>query len=269
MAKWCIDYGHGGYDSGAINGTRYEKNDVKLLGDKLVALLIANGETVIKTRNGDEFVSLDERCNIANRNGVNYFVSLHRNSATSSSANGLETYSNIGAVNGKRLGTAIQNSILEKVPFTNRGYKEENFRVLVGTTMTAVLIELGFIVNSRDNDLFDKNINVIVEQIAKACLKEVGKTLKKPTTSTTPGVSGVTYRVVCGSFKDKANAEARCEEVQAKTGLKCFLVAEAINGVSMYRVICGSFENKANAENRAKEVTAKSGLSCFLIAVKL
>lgn len=268
MAKWCIDYGHGGYDSGAINGIRYEKNDVKLLGDKLVALLIANGETVIKTRVNDEFISLDERCNIANRNEVNYFISLHRNSATSSSANGLETYSNKGAVNGKRLGTAIQNSILEKVPFTNRGYKEEDFRVLYKTTMTAVLIELGFIVNSKDNELFDKNIDVIVEQIAKACLKEVGKTLKKPTTPSSTG-DKVTYRVVCGSFKDKANAENRCKEVQAKTGLGCFLVAEVIDGVSMYRVICGSFENKANADNRAKEVTAKTGLSCFLLAVRV
>lgn len=271
MANWCIDDGHGGSDSGAVDGSRYEKTDNKRIGDKVRALLKYNGENVFSTRVNDEYVSLDKRCEIANVGKANYFISLHRNSF-SNSANGLESYNYPRDTKGRGLATNIQNSILEKVPFTNRGIKEATFRVLVGTNMTAVLIELGFISNSGDNVLFDKHIDIIAEQIVRACLKEVGKTFKKPQpiTPETPNTGKkVMYRVICGSFKDKANAEKRVKDIQAKTGYNSFLVAEVVNGVVMYRVSCGSFEVKNNAQNRAYEIYEKTKFDCFLVAVKV
>ena len=136
--------------------------------------------------------------------------------------------------------------------------------------MSAVLVEIGFISNSNDNNLFDSNIDIIAEQIVKACLKEVNKTFNKPQPIVNkPVVEGVTYRVVCGSFKERANAEKRVKEIVANTGLSCFLLAEVIDGVSMYRVICGSFKDKFNAEKRVNEIRIKSGLTSFLIAVKI
>ena len=50
MAKWCLDYGHGGSDVGAIFGSRYEKNDVRKIGEKIRTHLLFNGEEVLLTR---------------------------------------------------------------------------------------------------------------------------------------------------------------------------------------------------------------------------
>ena len=265
MAKWCIDFGHGGNDSGAVNGKRYEKNDVKTIGDKLVKLLEYNGESVIVTRKKDEYLTLTERCNIANNNKVDYLVSLHRNSSPNALANGLETFSCVGATKGKQLARKVQDSLIEKIPFRDRGIKEAKFTVIYKTKMPSILIELGFISNTKDNQLFDENIEIITQQVARGCLAYVGKTLKVPTTAKPTETSKtVKYRVVCGSFTNKGNAEKRLADIKEKTGYSCFLLFEEVNGKRYYRVICGSFADKGNAEKRLEEVKLKTGYGCFI-----
>ena len=90
MATIVIDAGHGGYDAGAVNGTRLEKNDnlrmVMTIGERLEQC----GINVVYTRTTDEFVSLLERSRISNNNDADLFVSVHRNSATNPNANGVE-----------------------------------------------------------------------------------------------------------------------------------------------------------------------------------
>lgn len=226
MALWCFDFGHGGKDVGAVNGNRYEKNDVVILGNKIIAILEKHGEKVMLSRKGDEYVSTIERCNRANNARADYFISIHRNSAKDKGALGLETFSCRGAVKAKILALEVQNNILKKVKFENRGIKEKNFDVLYYTKMSAILLEVGFISNDVDNSLFDKNIDIIANQIAEACLKEVGKSINNINIPVNNGE--VFYRVVCGSFKDRKNAEDRKKLIEEKTGLEVFLVAEKV-----------------------------------------
>lgn len=60
-----------------------------------------------------------------------------------------------------------------------------HFHVLRETRSPAILIEVGFIDNTKDNELFDTKFDEIVKAIAKAILDEVGVKYienKKPTT---------------------------------------------------------------------------------------
>ena len=77
-----IDPGHGGKDAGAL-GRRTNEKTVNLAVAKKLQKLINSRMKDAKaemTRNGDYFVTLKERPNIANRKNADIFVSIHANS---------------------------------------------------------------------------------------------------------------------------------------------------------------------------------------------
>lgn len=88
-----VDAGHGGKDPGAIgrNGLR-EKEVVLDISRKLKENLEKAGIKVVMTRDQDEFISLEERTEIASLSNADLFVSIHANSSRSRAANGLEVY---------------------------------------------------------------------------------------------------------------------------------------------------------------------------------
>lgn len=78
-----IDAGHGGKDPGT-NGTHFKEKDISLA----VALKLEEffkkylpEVKVMMTRRTDEFVELEERAQIANRNKADLFISIHCNAA--------------------------------------------------------------------------------------------------------------------------------------------------------------------------------------------
>lgn len=84
-----IDAGHGGHDTGAVDNNVREK-DINLGVAKKLAALIGKKMSdvkVVMTRDDDNFISLQERANIANRNRGNLFVSIHTNSVDKSNPN--------------------------------------------------------------------------------------------------------------------------------------------------------------------------------------
>ena len=182
MDKWCIDAGHGGVDSGAVgrNGTK-EKDIVLAAALEAKRQLELAGEEVVLTREDDRFVSLQDRCAIANSNNCDHFVSLHMNSASLESAIGVEVWvARERSANSDKLAETILPVVLDKVntfgySSPNRGKKAENFWVLRFTNMPAVLVEGDFISNPTVEDSF------IAEEygraVAEGCLKFVGKVL--------------------------------------------------------------------------------------------
>lgn len=90
-----IDAGHGGHDPGAIGEYSQEKNINLTVALTFGRLVDQNcpGVKVVYTRTTDEFVELNERANIANRNKANLFISIHTNSVPKGRlAEGFETY---------------------------------------------------------------------------------------------------------------------------------------------------------------------------------
>lgn len=146
----CIDPGHGGKDPGACSGEFKEKDltlDISLTLKKRLSRY--KNFKVFMTRETDESVSLHNRCEIANKNLCSLFVSIHINSASNSSASGIETY--VYGECDKSNGLLFQERLIATTGEKDRGVKTNPLLYVLGSTdMTAVLLELGFINNFHD-----------------------------------------------------------------------------------------------------------------------
>ena len=102
--------------------------------------------------------------------------------------------------------------------------KKANFHVLRETKSPAVLLEVGFIDNTKDNKLFDAKFKEIVEVITKAILNEVGvKYVSKSGNTSEPNNSKIFYRVMAGSYLDKDNAKRQVEALK-KSGFDAVIM---------------------------------------------
>ena len=167
-----------------------EKNLVLDVSRRLMMALKLRGFDVSLTRTGDSNVPLDERTAIANNRGADLFLSLHANASPSTSARGAETYylslrntadTDSGDLGGHETSTLmgsgqddplklvlwdmaqstwlaesqlmaelVQAEFNEALEIPDRGVKQAPFRVLVGATMPAALVEIGFISNPEE-----------------------------------------------------------------------------------------------------------------------
>lgn len=145
----CLDPGHGGTDSGATGNGLLEKDLNLDIALKARPLIESAGYAVLMTRETDNYVSLADRCAIANRAGAAIFVSIHNN-AFESSSQGTETYCYYESAEGGRLATCIHTEVVGRTGRKDRGVKEAGFYVLDNTVMPAALLEGAFITNEKD-----------------------------------------------------------------------------------------------------------------------
>jgi N-acetylmuramoyl-L-alanine amidase len=93
VSRIVLDPGHGGHDPGAKGRGLTEAELVLDLALRLEKLLKQEGVfEVILTRRTDEFVPLQERTAVANRESADLFLSIHANASNNSRARGVETY---------------------------------------------------------------------------------------------------------------------------------------------------------------------------------
>ena len=148
--KVFVDAGHGGSDPGALgNGLEEEALNLQV-ATKVEAKLKEKGIEVKMSRTSDNYISLQERAEMANAYEADVFVSIHQNSASADTAEGIETYRHRDKEAHNTYASDIQNNLIKETSAKNRGVKTANFAVLRETNMTAALVENGFINNPNE-----------------------------------------------------------------------------------------------------------------------
>jgi N-acetylmuramoyl-L-alanine amidase len=191
-----IDPGHGGKDSGATGQSGIKEKNITLrIARALKARLKEQLNVhVILTRNGDSFITLEDRTRVANKAAADIFISIHANAAHKKGASGVETYflnheasdsyametaafensvaelakdeesraiSDLNSIltdlnrseahhESGRLAEIILESLIRSTGGENRGVKQAPFIVLTNAKMPAVLLEVGFISNPKE-----------------------------------------------------------------------------------------------------------------------
>lgn len=162
-AKIVIDPGHGGTDIGAVGfNPKYNEDYVnRRIGKLLATELSSRGANVlfIKTDVSSGKVDVYNRMSQANSFAPQLFISVHNNSAATSSAKGHETYyfypwsSSLASRTNSALGRALGS--------TNRGYKFGRYYVTRSARFAATLVECAFMSNYDEyyNYLLDETVN--------------------------------------------------------------------------------------------------------------
>lgn len=198
--KWYLDFGHGGKDSGALGKNTKESDIVLKIGLILKEILEKSNEKIITTRENNTYYTLSQRFNKANKENCDYFISLHMNSSTNTSAKGTETW--VYNLNSKisTLGKNLTSNLSKNLNTPNRGVKEsKKFSVLKNTKMPAIIIEIDFISNQEIEDLCKKED--YLQKVAQTIASTLLNFINKETILETP-----LYKVTIGAFKDKNNA---------------------------------------------------------------
>lgn len=167
---WVIDAGHGGRDVGC-EGTKAKEKDINLkIALRVAELVRANisGVKVVMTRDTDKYLTLDERCTVANNAGADLFLSIHVNAAPdASSVRGTETYYGPMGATANANVEAARKRYLQKSELLawemqknyglagrpiSRGVKRERYYVILHTLMPSVLTEIGFISTASEQE---------------------------------------------------------------------------------------------------------------------
>lgn len=179
-----VDPGHGGEeDCGApsTDGTRFERDDNLSLALLVREKLEDMGVTVVMSHDDNTFVELENIAGSANKSDADLFVSIHRNSSEDN-GQGIQAFVNW---NAPKADTLLAENILDAfssdeitqnrgVSFGYTGYDPSahvNYYVCEHTAMPSCLLEVGFITDDEDNELYDTYKESYAQSIADGILK--------------------------------------------------------------------------------------------------
>jgi N-acetylmuramoyl-L-alanine amidase len=153
-----VDAGHGGIDPGAIyppgakNPVAVEKELTLDIALKLRENLEKAGVKVVMTREKDNYPTLKERVELANRINADLFVSVHINAMDNKDeVDGAQVYYYHNSYYGKKLATAVHNKLVAYTSLSDKKIQDgSSFYVVKHTKMPAILTECGFITNEKD-----------------------------------------------------------------------------------------------------------------------
>lgn len=162
-----LDPGHGGVDGGAVANGVVEKHINLDIALAMRDMFVANGFTVIMTREDDVSIhdpdvngvrkqktsDLRNRLAIVNGQTGGLFISVHQNKFGQQSSRGAQIF--FGPKNGQSelLATAMQQKFVQNLqPENHRQQKKagKNLFLLYEAECPAVLLECGFLSNARE-----------------------------------------------------------------------------------------------------------------------
>jgi N-acetylmuramoyl-L-alanine amidase len=208
-----IDPGHGGANLGARGRGIHEKQLTLALSVQIAERLRRRGVAVQLTRTDDRTLTLRQRVAVANRLPADLFVSVHANASHGRTQRGFETYILTPAgvdIDGRALrsdtptprpqvpaeaalvlddverGAAqwesadlaarIQRALRDRRGASDdRGVRQDAHHVLLGATMPAVLVEVGFLDHPIEGiELLDPKVQTeIADALAEAISEQL------------------------------------------------------------------------------------------------
>lgn len=159
----AIDPGHGGSDPGAVGkGRTMEKNANLAVAQKLATHLKQKGAIVHMTRNTDIDVQgadatdrqdLQFRVNVGTNANADIFISIHSNSSPRSDVCGASVWYYKKTELDTLLADTVQKRIVASTNLPDLGTRQAGFYVVKNSKMPAVLVEMAFISNEREEKL--------------------------------------------------------------------------------------------------------------------
>lgn len=208
-----LDPGHGGSNPGTKGAGLHEKQLTLTIANLVAAKLRATGITVELTRNDDRTLTLRQRVAIADRRPADLFVSIHANASPTRTQRGYETFVLTARgvdIDGRALrsdtmtprpgvdpeialvlddvergasqweaadlAARMQHSIRDRRGKDgDRGVRQDAHHVLLGATMPAVLVEVGFL----DHPIEGKELAdpAVQQQLANAIAEAISEQL--------------------------------------------------------------------------------------------
>ena len=153
-----LDYGHGGFDSGAVGvDTGVLESDLNLLiGERVARALEDRGCFVLRTRTSADALGETKRDDMARRGailcteGADCTVSIHMNKFADRRVKGPMCYFQAGAEDGKRLAQYVTDALCGALGRNARLANPGNNYVTRLPSVPSVLVECGFLSNPED-----------------------------------------------------------------------------------------------------------------------
>ena len=227
MLRIAIDAGHYINTSGKRCMKKFDPNETRewtlndRIADKLEKLLRAYNCEVLRIDDTTGLIdtSLSNRCKKSNNWNADVYISIHHNGGIKGgSGGGTVVFYYSSKPERKTQAQDLYNSIVAATGLIgNRSSKvvKKNYYVLSNTNAAAFLVENGFMDSATDVPIIlsEEHAEKTAQGLLNFLVKEYS--LIKKAVNPQEIATNVVYRVQCGAFKNKNNAEALKEQLKA------------------------------------------------------
>lgn len=283
-----IDPGHGGHDPGHLPNDKGIATEAeinlkisKFLGGYIEKYL--QNVKVIYTRTTDVYPSLDDRVSKANNIHADYFISIHCNGNERKNVRGTEVHVHSLELNKSlKFAQNVDHQFKNRAGRKSRGVKDKrdlrhSIQVLKYTNMPSVLVECGFLTNSKEARYLNSTHGQ--EIIASAIFRGFRTTLQQahpnmnfvktqPAAKTEPtnttdsktvkyGIQIMSSKIIIGLKEgnfSKLNLPVQMKELNTTSAYK-------------YIYYVGSFETKAEAKKKLPDIQKAGFKDAIVISI--
>lgn len=230
----------GGHSKKAPGASKYldEYQCDRAFVAKLIPAFAKAGHVVANCSNekGTSNEELAEEVRLANASGADLFLAIHFNDGSGDKDNlptGTESwiYQETKSELAKNIGKKMSANVAAAMGTRDRGCKGGNYYVLRKTSMPAVLLEVCFVDDKQDKELWDATSwDALCDAVVKAVAGNTVKPAAKPAPKPPANTQGATGSKVDGNFGGKYRCNASKLNVRDKPSLKGAVVASYSKG---------------------------------------
>lgn len=279
-----IDPGHGGKDPGHlshISGLAPEKDlNLKIanyLGEYIEKYL--QNVKVVYTRTSDTYPSLDDRVQKANAINADYFISIHCNGDDRGIVRGTESHvHSMSSTKSVAFAREIEKQFSSRAGRHSRGVKdgadrEHSIQVLKYTRMTSVLVECGFLTNTKEARYLNSQNGqeIIASAIFRAFRTQIQKEYpstefvrKTPATNDTPSNGSGQYTIQLMSSIDPIDTKS---EHFKQMPSEVRRVKLNTTNAYKYKYYVGTYSNQEDAKKDLEKVQKRGYKDAFITTI--